>query len=225
MRWEEWSPLYQAIIDEFGYSRQMDARAASILDSLLVNKRICDEGCLSRHIFREVTVCGAASNLQAHLDEFGIVGSSIAADNATSVMVANGLLPDVIVTDLDGNVGEQILANAEGSVVVVHGHGDNIPALKEYVPHFAGLIAGTTQGREIGAVSNYGGFTDGDRAVSLARHFGASRLRLLGFDFEDPAPKPGREIGVKRRKLAWARKLIFDHNPDNVELWIPDPSK
>ena len=221
MRWEEWEPLYRAIIKEFNYSRDADERAAKVLNSLLANKRICDDGCISRRIFNEVTICGGASNLQEHLDAFGIVGTSIAADNATSVLLANGLLPDLIVTDLDGNVREQIMANAEGAIAVVHAHGDNIHALKEHVPHFNGLISGTTQGPETGVIKNYGGFTDGDRAVFLARQFGAIKIRLLGFDFEEPSPKPGREIEVKRKKLLCAKRLIFDHNPENVILWTP----
>jgi 2-amino-4-hydroxy-6-hydroxymethyldihydropteridine diphosphokinase len=221
LRWDEWEPLYRDIAKEFDYSMEKDARAARILNALLANKRICDDGCLSKRIYKEVTVCGGAANLLKHLEEFGIVGASIAADNATSVLLANGQLPDLIVTDLDGNVREQILANSEGAVVVVHAHGDNIPALQEYVPHFNGLISGTTQGREVGVLRNFGGFTDGDRAVSIARHFGATMIRLLGFDFECPALKLGREIEVKRRKLAWARRLIYDNNPMQVVLWTP----
>jgi hypothetical protein len=222
MRWEEWEPLYQAIVKEFNYSRKEDEHAAKVLDSLLANKRICDDGCISNHIDNEVTVCGGASNLQGHLDKFGIVGTSIAADNATSVLLSNGLLPDLIVTDLDGNVREQIMANAEGAVVIVHAHGDNIPALKQHVPHFNGLISGTTQGREVGVVKNYGGFTDGDRAVSIASQFGATKIRLLGFDFENPLPKLGKDLDMKRNKLIWAKRLIFENTPENVLLWIPE---
>ena len=221
MRWEDWEPLYREISDDFNYSREEDAKAAKILNALLVNKRICDDACIRNIVHKEVTVCGAASNLREQLDAFGIAGTLIAADNATSILLANGSLPDLIVTDLDGSVPEQIMANAEGSVVVVHAHGDNIPALKEYVPHFSGLIAGTTQGRELGVVRNYGGFTDGDRAVFLARHFGAIRIRLLGFNFEEPAPKPGQDIAIKRKKLAWARRLIFDTDPEFAEIWMP----
>ncbi len=221
MLWEDWEPLYREIIEDFGYSRQEDARAAKILNALLANKRICDEACLRSCIGKEVTVCGGASNLQAQLDEYGAEGTLIAADNATSILLDRGSLPDLIVTDLDGNVSEQIMANEEGAVVAVHAHGDNIPELKENVPHFNGLIAGTTQGCEVGIVRNYGGFTDGDRAVSLARHFGATRIRLLGFDFENPVPKFRRDIDVKKRKLFWAKRLIFHLNPGDVILWIP----
>ena len=223
MRWEEWEPLYRAIIGEFNYSMQKDEMAAQILNALLANKQICDDSCLARRIYREVTVCGGAANLQMQLDEFGVVGTSIAADNATSVLLANGLLPDLIVTDLDGKVKDQIMANSEGSVAIIHAHGDNINALREFIPLFSGLIIGTTQNREVGVLRNYGGFTDGDRAVCIARQFGATKIRLLGFDFDEPSPKFRNDPEIKRRKLLWAKRLIFEHNPDNVTLWAPEP--
>jgi hypothetical protein len=68
---------------------------------------------------------------------------------------------------------------------------------------------GTTQSRPFGRLHNFGGFTDGDRAVLMARHLGAP-TRLLGFDFDTPRLKEGRDVEVKKRKLAWARRLICD---------------
>ena len=34
-------------------------------------------------------------------------------------------------------------------------------------------------------LQNYGGFTDGDRAVFIADHFKAKKIFLIGFDFND----------------------------------------
>ena len=45
-------------------------------------------------------------------------------------------------------------------------------------------VIGTTQIEPISDVYNFGGFTDGDRAVFLAEHFGAKEIELVGFDFE-----------------------------------------
>ncbi|MBI0581525.1 MAG: hypothetical protein JET69_00735, partial [Methanomassiliicoccales archaeon] len=95
---------------------------------------------------------------------------------------------------------------------------DNIPALERYVPWFTGPLTPTTQGRPFDGVYNFGGFTDGDRAVMLARHFGARMIRLAGFDFDDPRPKAGKDPEVKRRKLREARRLIWDLNPGDVVL-------
>jgi len=43
---------------------------------------------------------------------------------------------------------------------------------------------GTTQLKPFGKLHNFGGFTDGDRAVCLAEHFKAGLIILAGMDFE-----------------------------------------
>jgi hypothetical protein len=96
-----------------------------------------------------------------------------------------------------------------------------MPELGQYGPLFRGRVVMTTQSSPFRQVRNYGGFTDGDRAVVLARHFGAQQIFLLGFDFLHPKPKKGKDPEVKLRKLAWARRIIFDQNPRQVSLWIP----
>jgi hypothetical protein len=89
-----------------------------------------------------------------------------------------------------------------GCTVVVHAHGDNLEALESYVPLLDRII-GTVQCRPPEGLYNFGGFTDGDRAVFLAREMGAASIELVGFDFEDQSVTPR-----KKKKLAWAKKLI-----------------
>ncbi len=55
---------------------------------------------------------------------------------------------------------------------------------------------------------NFGGFTDGDRAVFLAHHFGSRSIQLLGFDFENVGEKPNCDEKTKLKKLGWAKRLI-----------------
>jgi uncharacterized Rossmann fold enzyme len=143
----------------------------------------------------------------------------IAADGATTSLLNElGKVPDIIVTDLDGNVPDQIAANAQGAVVVILAHGDNQEAVRRYVPWFSGLVTPTTQGRPFPGVYNVGGFTDGDRAVMLARHMGVEKVHLLGFDMVDPRPKEGKDLSVKLRKLEIARELIWGLNPATVSI-------
>jgi uncharacterized Rossmann fold enzyme len=52
-------------------------------------------------------------------------------------------------------------------------------------------------------VYNFGGFSDGDRAVFAADELRATHITLIGFDCDDPAVDP-----VKHGKLMWARKLL-----------------
>ena len=207
MKFSEWEPIYKSILRDFGYSREEDERAARLLGSLVKGS---DTGILEDEIRgKRVTICGAAENLA---DEIGKVeGTVVAADEATSVLIES-MIPDIIVTDLDGRVEDQIEANGRGSIAVIHAHGDNIPAIQKYASLFTGRIVLTTQAAPFGRVHNFGGFTDGDRAFLMAKHFGAREVRFVGFDFENPREKEGKDISVKRRKLQWAKMLIDELN-------------
>ena len=92
--------------------------------------------------------------------------------------------------------------------MVIHAHGDNIATLKRHALRFPGPFVLTTQGNPFGRIFNFGGFTDGDRAYFMAKHFGAQSISLLGFDFDVPRPKKGKDSRLKHRKLQWARWLI-----------------
>ncbi|MDQ1282410.1 MAG: 2-amino-4-hydroxy-6-hydroxymethyldihydropteridine diphosphokinase, partial [Euryarchaeota archaeon] len=105
-------------------------------------------------------------------------------------------------TDLDGPFAAILEANRKGAILAVHAHGDNLDALSIYVPKLERII-GTVQCRPRPGLYNFGGFTDGDRSVFLARELGASEVDLLGFDFDDNSVTPR-----KKKKLAWAKRLI-----------------
>jgi uncharacterized Rossmann fold enzyme len=215
----EWEPYYLKIVREFGFSVEADERAAKELVDLCRGKDICVPECLRGRIGKEVTVLGHAPKLERALRTQKLRGTVIAADGATTSLLNElGKVPDIIVTDLDGNVPDQLSANAQGAVVVVLGHGDNREAITKYVPWFSGLVTPTTQGRPFPGVYNFGGFTDGDRAVILARHMGAETIHLLGFDMMDPRPKGGKSPSVKLRKLEIAKELIWGLNPPTVRL-------
>ncbi len=209
MRFEYWEPIYLEILEEFGFSRGRDEEAARLLSVLLrsgSDQTIFDQGvqndldAIVRG--RDVLVCGNAPCLARELDNVSQGDVVIAADGATTVLLEMGIVPEVIVTDLDGTVPDIIAANRRGSLVVVHAHGDNMAALKEYVPQMSRVI-GTTQSGPFDDIYNFGGFTDGDRCVFLARCFGASKIELLGFDYDDQNVSP-----MKKMKLRWAKRLV-----------------
>ena len=204
MDWESWQPLYAKVMDDFGFSIPADKSAAKALDALLTGKRLARDRDL-RRVLEDAQVVVAGPALQGPLPEGDAL---ISCDSAIDAVLAQGRHPDVIVTDLDGAVQEQVRANACCSVAVLHAHGDNLPALRAWVPQFQGLVLGTCQCEPLGYLRNFGGFTDGDRACFLAAHFGANRVVLAGFDFEHPRPKPGKDPAVKLRKLQWARRLM-----------------
>jgi 2-amino-4-hydroxy-6-hydroxymethyldihydropteridine diphosphokinase len=129
----------------------------------------------------------------------------IADDGAAAVLMDTDHEPEVICTDSDGNsesdIEKEIMACERGSIVLIHAHGDNIDKLKNTCPFK--LFIATTQARPFDKVYNFGGFSDGDRCVFVAREFGAKKIRLAGFDFEDPNVNP-----IKKKKLKWAKELI-----------------
>ncbi len=215
MDFASWEPFYLHILEDFGFSRSEDEAVAAELDRILGGHRIGPEELHSLLGGRTVTVAGNGPRLGGQLSQ--TEGVLITADEATSVALADGVRPAILVTDLDGDVEDQLKANAEGTVAVVHGHGDNGPMVRKWAPRFSGPTVATTQSRPAGGLRNFGGFTDGDRAVFLADHFGASRIRLVGWDFERPSPKD-RDAGLKRRKLDWAYILLQNLGRPELEL-------
>ncbi|MDI6903137.1 MAG: DUF115 domain-containing protein [Methanocellales archaeon] len=205
MNFEEWEPIYQEILDDFGFDRSKDEEAARLLSKLIGNRSLNVQR-LSELIYRRhVIICGNAPLLEEELRSIDVSDRVVmAADGATSVLLKNGIVPDIVVTDLDGCMEDIISADRLGSVIVVHAHGDDIPAMKQYVPSLNNVI-GSTQSVPLKNVHNFGGFTDGDRCVFLAKEFGAESIALIGFDFED-----SNVSEVKQKKLQWAKKLISE---------------
>lgn len=215
MDFREWEPFYVQILNDFGFSRTDDEAVARDLDVRLGGRRAAKTDLRRLIRGKDVTVAGNGPNLSDEIHEAH--GVLIAADEATSVILGKGRRPALIVTDLDGFVEDQVKANDTGAIAVVHGHGDNGPAVRKWAPLFAGSTVATTQSKPVGGLHNFGGFTDGDRAVFLADHFGASNIRLLGFDFEHPSPKD-LDPRMKQRKLDWAYILLSALGRDDLEL-------
>lgn len=199
MNFEEWEPLYEEIVEYFGFARKDDERAAEILSGLLPRDDLAmlDELCRGH----DICVCGNAPCLVKEISL--IEGTVFAADAAALVLYSHGIRPDAIFTDLDGATEEFLDMNREGTVIVVHAHGDNIPQLNYWVPQFSGPLVATTQSRPLSNVHNFGGFSDGDRAAFAADSLGAARILFAGFDLDDRGVDP-----MKRGKLMWARRLL-----------------
>jgi hypothetical protein len=203
MQFATWEPIYRSILQDFGFSPDRDEDAAMLLKELLRDREPLL--CVAEAIIggQEVVVCGNAPILDKEL--VGLQERDavfLAADGATSVLLRQGIVPDMVVTDLDGPFSAILKANQMGSIVVVHAHGDNLDALNRYVPLLERII-GTVQCRPMPGLYNFGGFTDGDRCVFLAKELGAASITLVGFDYEDESVTPR-----KKRKLEWAKRLI-----------------
>lgn len=211
MTLDGWHEKYLEILKEFNYDRLSEIKSAKILDSILKNK--FDVDILEKKIKNKtVFVIGAGPSLIAsisYLKKFKNI-TKIVADGATQAMLENGMVPDIIVTDLDGNMESLKKASETGSIMIVHAHGDNIRKLP-YAISFRYCI-GTTEDRPFGKIRNFGGFTDGDRCVFLANHLGASKIIMIGMDFGIHIGKYSK-IGIynkpiKIKKLRKGKSLL-----------------
>ena len=217
-----WEKYYTEILDDFGFSRENDEESAKLLDEILST-----EGCLTLNDLAEIVgfsdkyiVFGAGPSIKEHirmlkkdydLKDYVLV----AADGATTAPIEERIVPDIVATDLDGNIDDILLANLRGANIVIHAHGDNIEKIATMSSFFNNVL-GTTQAQPVGNLYNFGGFTDGDRAIFLAVALGASEITLAGMDFGDIVTKYSRPnlpdvLGqadeFKKKKLMYAEKF------------------
>ncbi|MCI4335429.1 MAG: DUF115 domain-containing protein [Thermoplasmata archaeon] len=213
MEYERWAPHYRRVAEDFGFAWEREQLSARVLENLLRDEsRLRTPERLEHAIRRRsAVVVGLAPNSPAPplhaLQSRGEPPCLIAADGATDRCLDVGLVPDLIVTDLDGPIPAQVSANARGALVLAHAHGDNLDAIRRWLPEFPGSVGGSWAGPPRGGLVNYGGFTDGDRAAFLAVAMGATEVLLSGFDFE-AVEETGPAGERKRRKLGWARSLL-----------------
>lgn len=229
-----WEKYYTEILDDFGFSRENDEESAKLLDEILST-----EGCLTLDELGEIVgfsdkyiVFGAGPSLKEHIiqlkQDYDLKDYVlVAADGATTALIEEKIAPDIVATDLDGKLDDILLANLRGANIIIHAHGDNIDKIARLSSFFNNVL-GTTQSQPIGNLYNFGGFTDGDRALFLAVALGASQITLAGMDFGDIVTKysrpnietdTARADDFKRKKLMYAEKFTkWITENENVEI-------
>ncbi len=202
MKWEKWAPHYKKIVERLGLDEAADRKASIILNAMLPKPNIKEFSNILKG--QECVVFGAGPSLDKDLGKLSLGGYLdkilITADGATSA-VLKYKTPDIIVTDLDGNVDDQLEAWRRGAWLVVHAHGDNTRKIEQIVPKITERILGTTQVKPFDKIFNFGGFTDGDRAAFMAKDRGASKIYLAGMDL-------GTKVGEYSGEKDSARKLV-----------------
>ena len=206
-----WKTLFKEIRKEFGNKEIDDIHSARKLNSFLKKKFLKKE-------FQElisgkvVFVIGAGPSLSKSLSYIKRCKNvtKIVADGAVQALLEKNIMPDILVTDLDGDLKSIKKIGKTKIPIIVHAHGDNFDRL-EMVKNFSN-VNGTTQTNRFGKIENFGGFTDGDRCVFLGEFFGAKKIVLIGMDF-------GQEIGkyskqkvtnrkIKLKKLKFGKKIL-----------------
>jgi len=206
-----WKTQFKEIRKEFGYLEKVDLISAKKLDSLLKRKN-------SKRQFQNmirgktVFIIGAGPSLTRSLKYIKKSKNvtKIVADGAVRALLEKNIKPDILVTDLDGDLKSIKKIGKTRIPIIVHAHGDNYEKL-EIVKKLKNVV-GSTQTRKIGKIENFGGFTDGDRCVFLAEYFNANKIVLIGMDFGQKIGKYSKHRIVNRKikikKLKFGKKIV-----------------
>ena len=206
-----WKTKFKEIRKEFGYSEKDDLNSAKKLNSLLKRKSSKKEFQKIIH-GKTVFIIGAGPSLTKSLKYIKKSKNvtKIVADGAVRALLEKNIKPEILVTDLDGDL-ESIKKIGKTKIpIIVHAHGDNFDKL-EIVKEFSN-VTGTTQTKKFGKLENFGGFTDGDRCVFLAEYFNAKKIVLIGMDFGQIIGKYSKHRIVNRKikikKLKFGKRTI-----------------
>ena len=206
-----WKTQFKEIRKEFGYLEKDDVIAVRKLDSLLKGKN-------SKRQFQNliqgktVFIVGAGPSLTKSLKYIKKSKNvtKIVADGAVRALLEKNIKPNILVTDLDGDLKSIEKIGKTRIPIIVHAHGDNYEKL-EIVKKLKNVV-GSTQTRKIGKIENFGGFTDGDRCVFLAEYFNASKIVLIGMDFGQKIGKYSKhrivDRKIKIKKLKFGKKIV-----------------
>ena len=217
--WHE--KFYQRIRDSLDLDEEEDRRATNILSKLISGKTRIDPNLLAQAINgKSVIVFGAGPSLEDDIVGLNSVLASgklvvIAADGAADALEMHSVNPNVVVSDLDSCSIERLIEASTDRILVVHAHVDNIDLMKEIIPRLDGKLLGSTQTELTGNVTNFGGFTDGDRACYIAANFAPRSIALAGMDFgsQEGAFSKSRRQGViddqrRRTKLELGKSSL-----------------
>lgn len=214
---------------EFGFDVEPDREAAHALRRLVpATNRLRDLGVELRNR-RDVVIAGCGPGIAAATAGLFVGKAVVAADGATERLRELGVVPRVVVSDLDGKKEALEWAAAQGAKMVVHAHGDNQASIAATVPALGPQVYGThqlppTPGLE--PLKNVGGFTDGDRAVLLCEHLGTRAATLVGFETDQPPSRYSHQwsAATKMAKLAWAGRIVAacqSRGKLQLTKWVP----
>ena len=206
-----WKTQFKEIRKEFGYLEKDDLISVKKLDSLLKGKKSTKQ---FQNMIRGKTIfiIGAGPSLTRSLKYIKKSKNitKIVADGAVRALLEKNIKPNILVTDLDGDLKSIEKIGKTRIPIIVHAHGDNYEKL-EIVKKLKNVV-GSTQTRKIGKIENFGGFTDGDRCVFLAEYFNASKIVLIGMDFGQKIGKYSKHRIVDRKtkikKLKFGKKVV-----------------
>ena len=228
----EVNPLI-AIQDEvrahFGWELQADVASAKSMKMAFdeaepfglskwnINARNQSLGVLQLKLLKATAVVfvGAAVESQELEEMVGDGVVFIAADGAVGALPTQADLA-CIVSDFDGTTHLELAAKS-GATIIAHAHGDNMEAWNECVEtwsHFSNppaLVLSHQTPHFFEGMHNWGGFTDGDRALCMAHSLGVNfeDVYLVGYTLSRVGQWSGRtQESLKLAKLQWMAAVV-----------------
>ena len=215
MKFATWYPYYLKIVSKLNLDIKKDFLSSTILSNIISRGKPPDLNCFKILSGKKVLVIGAGPNIEnLSIQEFiknhaNLI--TISADGATELCLKLDIIPDFIITDLDGDINHLLIANKLGSTLLIHAHGNNIDKIIKFVPKFKNYF-GTTQIFPLCNIYNFGGFTDGDRSVFFADEFRCKEIWMVGMDFDSSIGYYSKKMKVdfnrKKRKLSIGKQLL-----------------
>ena len=136
MRHSEWEPIYQEILEDMGYDRADDEACVRILKAVTLNSDLITDDEASERFSGTATVFGDAPCLESDISRLPPEGTLVSSGSAVARLLAIGIVPDVVVTDLDGNIDAQLEASSRGALTFIHAHGDNQDLVRMHAGRF-----------------------------------------------------------------------------------------
>ena len=206
-----WKTRYREIRNVFGYRKYDDLISAKKLNSK-IRKRYPLSNIKKTIRGQTVFIIGAGPSLSRSISTLKKYQNitKIVADGAVQALIEHKIKPQILVTDLDGDIASIKKIGRTKIPIIIHAHGNNYDKL-DIVSKLQNKI-GTTQTEKFGKLENFGGFTDGDRCVFLAENFHAKKIILFGMDFGDKIGKYSKKKVMDRKtklkKLEYGKKLL-----------------
>ena len=150
-----WKTIFKEIRKEFGYKVIDDLHSAEKLNSLL-KKRFLKKNFQKLISNKTIFVIGAGPSLSKSLSYIKRCKNvtKIVADGSVQALLEKNIKPDILVTDLDGDLKSIKKIGKTKIPIIVHAHGDNFDRL-QMVKNFLN-VNGTTQTNRFGKIENFG---------------------------------------------------------------------
>ena len=193
-----WWKFQDEINSQFNFSEVREEIAARLVSRLNYTKSSLQ----SAFVNREFVLVGAGLTESDTLPEKNL----IVADGALRGCLNRDIVPEWVISDLDGYISDILWASQNGSKIIIHAHGDNLARVSLYSNQINPECITTTYPSP--HTSCWGGFTDGDRSVMMCLSLGSKSVKLVGFNFEEVGTFTGEYSPRKLEKLQWAKKII-----------------